>query len=132
MTGDLHPNAALLRRAYDAQARGDLDSYLAQLTDDFVLHVVGRSQIAGEYRGKDEVRRHFREIGELSGGTFRTEVHDVTASDEHAVGLVNAHADRDGTRVELPRIHIWHVRDGRLSELWLHPLDQEAFDAYWG
>ena len=79
-----HPNAALVRRAYAGQARGDLDAWLALLSDDFVLRVPGRSRIAGEYRGREEMRRHFGEIAELSGGTFRTSVHDVTASDEHA------------------------------------------------
>lgn len=62
-----------------------------------------------------------KEIAELSGGTFRSEVHDVLASDEHVVGLILARAERDGRIVELPRVHIWHVRDGKLSELWLHP-----------
>jgi ketosteroid isomerase-like protein len=127
-----HGNEDLLRQAYEAQARGDLESYLDLLSDDFVLHIPGRSRIAGDYRGKDEVRRHFREIAELSGGTFRTEVHDTLASHDHAIGLVDARAERDGRIVELPRVHVWHVRDGKLSELWLHPLDQYAFDDYWG
>jgi uncharacterized protein len=127
-----HPNEALLRRAYEAQARGDIDGYLDLLSDDFVLHIPGRSQISGEYRGKDEVRRHFIEIVELSGGTFRTKVHEVLATNEHAVGLVDATAQRNGRTVELPRVHVWHARDGKLTEMWLHPADQCKFDAYWG
>ena len=125
-------NLELVRRAYAAQAAGDLDSYLAMLTDDFVLHIPGRSQIAGEYRGREAMRGHFAEVARLSGGTFRTSVHDVTSSDEHVMALVEARAERDGIVVDLPRIHVWHVRDGALSELWLHPVDQDAFDAYWG
>jgi ketosteroid isomerase-like protein len=128
----VHPNEALVRRAYEAQGRGDLDTYLGLLTDDFDLHIPGRSRIAGHYRGRDEVRRHFREIAELSGGTFRTELHDALAGDDHAIGLVAARAERAGRAVDLPRVHVWHVVDGRLSELWLHPADQYEFDAYWG
>ncbi len=81
-----HPNESLLRRAYQAQAEGDIDGYLGLLSDDFVLHIPGSSQIAGDYEGPDEVRRHFREISDLSGGTFRTRIHAVLADDEHAVG----------------------------------------------
>jgi ketosteroid isomerase-like protein len=125
-------NEILVRMAYDAQARGDMDAYIELLRDDVVLHIPGRSRIAGEYRGKDEVRRHFREIAALSGGTFRTQVHDVLAGDEHVVGLVNAYAERDGETVAMPRVHVWHVRDRRLAEVWIHPADQYAFDAYWG
>lgn len=47
-----HPNEILLREAYEAQARGDIDGYMELLSDDFVLHIQGRSQIAGDYRGK--------------------------------------------------------------------------------
>jgi ketosteroid isomerase-like protein len=127
-----HPNEILVRKVYEAQGRGDIDGYLELLSDDFVLHIGGRSQIAGEYRGKEEVRRHFQEIAQLSRGTFRTEVHDALASDEHVVGLLNARAEREGVPVDLPRVHVWHVSDGSLSELWVHPADQYAFDAYWG
>ena len=127
-----HPNEALVRAAYAAQAKGDLDAYLALLSDDFVLHMPGRSRIAGDYIGKDEVRRHFREIRELSGGTFRTSLHDVAASDEHVIALIDASGDRDGARVDLPRVHVWHARDGTLTELFVHPADQYLFDDYWG
>ncbi len=50
----VHPNEVLLRQAYDAQARGDIESYLTVFSDDFVLHIPGRSRIAGQYRGKDD------------------------------------------------------------------------------
>ena len=127
-----HPNEDLLRTAYDAQSRGDLDAYLECLREDFVLHIPGHSRIAGAYIGKEEVRRHFREIAQLSGGSFRTSVHDIIANDEHVVALVEAEALRAGERTLLPRVHVWHVRDGKLAELWLHPVDQDAFDDYWG
>ncbi len=125
-------NEILLRMAYDAQARGDIDAYIDLLSEDVVFHVPGRSRIAGEYRGKEEVREHFREIRSLSGGTFRTEIHDVLAGEKHVVGLVRGQAEREGAAVDLPRVHVWHVRNGKLAELWVHPADQYTFDAYWG
>lgn len=128
----MHPNVALLRALYDAQGRGDIDAYLGMLSDAIVFHIPGRSRIAGDYVGKQSVRRHFEEIFELSGGTFRTEVHDVVAGESHAVGLIHVRAEKDGDTVELPRVHVWHVADGLFTELWLHPVDQAAFDEYWG
>jgi len=80
-----HPNEDLARAAYAAQSRGDLDMYIGLLSDDFVLRIPGRPRIAGDYVGKDEVWRHFREIRELSSGTFRTQVHDVLPNDSHVV-----------------------------------------------
>jgi len=127
-----HPNEILLQKLYDAQERGDLEEYLDLLSNDFALHIPGRSRIAGDYVGKEGMRRHFAEIRELSKGTFRTVIHDVVAGDRHAIGLIDARAEKDGRTVELPRVHVWHVEDGRLTELWLHPVDQSAFDDYWG
>ena len=127
-----HPNEALVRRAYQAQADGDIEGYLRLVSEDFVLHIPGKSRIAGDYVGRDELRRHFREIADLSGGTFRTTVHGVLANNDHVVGLLEASATRGDHVVLLPRVHTWHVRDGKLVELWVHPTDQYAFDAYWG
>jgi ketosteroid isomerase-like protein len=71
----VHPHEKLARRAYEAQSRGDIETYLDMLTDDFVLHIPGRSRIAGDYRGRGDMRRHFREIGELSGGLSKLWLH---------------------------------------------------------
>lgn len=128
----MHPNEQLVRSLYASQARGDIDAYLGMLTDDVVFHIPGRSVVAGTFIGRDEVRRHFREVAELSRGTFRTAVHDVLANDEHCVALIGATAEREGVSVELPRVHVWHARDGLLAELWLYPLDQADFDDFWG
>ena len=128
---DSASNERLVRDVYAAQANGDLDTYVSHLTEDFTLHIPGRSQIAGHYVGAAEVRRHFAEIALLSGGSFQTEIHDVLASADHVVGLIEAKAQRDGGWVELPRVHLWHMRAGKLAELWLHPVDQYVFDAYW-
>jgi uncharacterized protein len=40
---------------------------------------------------------YFARTMELTGGTFRTELHDVVANDEHAVSLFMARGQRDGT-----------------------------------
>jgi ketosteroid isomerase-like protein len=130
--GVIHPNEELLRQAYAAQARGDTESYLDFLHDDFVLHIPGRSRLAGRYVGREAMRGHFAEIKLLSGGTFKTEPREIVASDEHGMAWIEASADRDGLTFQLPRVHAWRTLDGKLAELWLLPLDLDAFDGYWG
>jgi ketosteroid isomerase-like protein len=68
---------------------------------------------------------------ELSGGTFRLEIHDVLANDEHVVILSTAHAERNGKTVANNGVQVAHVRDGRLVESWLHAADQYAVDEFW-
>lgn len=56
----MHPNEAILRREYEARARGDLNSLEEVFREDVVWHVPGHSAIAGTYRGRDEVMEYTR------------------------------------------------------------------------
>jgi len=55
---------------------------------------------------------------ELTGGSFRVEVHDVVANDEHGVGLNSVHAEREGRTQEDNNTLGFHVRDGKVTEVW--------------
>jgi hypothetical protein len=33
--------------------------------------------------------------------------------------------------VDVPVVHVWHVRDGKLAEAWAHPTDQHLLDEFW-
>lgn len=126
-----HPNEELLRTLYDAFSRQDLETAGTLLADDVTFHQPGRNPLSGDYEGVQAVLNLLRTLGERSGGTFRAEVHDVLASDEHAVGMLRVTGKREGRDLNVPVVHVFHVRDGKLAELWIHPLDQHAIDAFW-
>ena len=65
---------------------------------------------------------------ELTGGSFRVEVHDVVANDEHGVGLNSVHAEREGRTQEDNNTLVFHVRDGKVTEVWQYQADQYAAD----
>ena len=48
-----HPNEELLRNAYAAFARGDLEGYWAVCAQDFTFHVPGQNQVTGTYQGME-------------------------------------------------------------------------------
>ena len=76
-----HPNEDLLRQGYQAFATDDIDTVLSLFAQDIVWHMAGTSQLAGDYRGHQQVVGFFGRIMELSGGTFRLDIHDVLAVD---------------------------------------------------
>lgn len=123
---------AVIRTGFDAFGRGDMDTLRAEVfTEDTVWHVGGRNQISGDYRG-DEVYEWFARLFQETGGTFRIEVHDVATSDEHAVVLTEASAERNGQRVDGQQgVQVHHFRDGKISETWLTPVDPYTFDEFW-
>ena len=125
-----HPNEELAQRAFDAFSKGDFEAVAALLADDIVYHVPGRGPLSGDHRGKDHVLANFAEQAELTGGTFRLEVHDVVANDDHAIVLTAARAERGDRSWEDNAVLIFHIRDGKISEAWLHPGDQYAGDEF--
>jgi len=126
-----HPNEDLVRRGYAAFASGDMATLDALFADDIVWHVGGRGALSGDYAGKAAVLGYFGQLGQETGGTFRIEIHDVLANDEHAVALTTASAERQGKSLpESPGVQVFHVRDGRVTESWFHSGDQYASDEF--
>ncbi|HET6907858.1 MAG TPA: nuclear transport factor 2 family protein [Mycobacteriales bacterium] len=127
-----HPNVELLRKGYAAYSTGDVGVLNDLFADDIVWHIAGRSQLSGDYHGRDQVFGFFGKLMELSGGTSKIEVHDVLANDEHGVALVTGSGTRDGKSFSGLDVHTFHIRDGQVVEFWDSPVDQYEADAFWG
>ena len=50
-----HPNEDLVRRAYDAFSRGDVETLRQLFADDTIFHEPGRNPVSGDYQGIDQV-----------------------------------------------------------------------------
>ena len=125
-----HPNEELVRRAFDAFANGDVDTLRGLMDDDSVWHAPGRNPLAGDHRGVEAILGYFARTMELTGGTFRSELHDVVANDEHVVSLFVGRGQREGKSLEASNVLVSHVRNGKLAETWLYPGDQYAADEF--
>jgi uncharacterized protein len=123
-----HPSEDLIRRGYDAFSRGDMDTLRELFHSDIVWHAPGRSQLSGDHRGIDAVLGYFGQTMELTGGNFRVQVHDVVANDEHGVGLNSVHAERAGRTLEDNNTLVFHIRDGKVTEVWQYWTDLYAAD----
>jgi ketosteroid isomerase-like protein len=126
-----HPNEELLRQGYEAFGKGDMDTIRSLFADDIVWHAPGRSPLAGDYKGIGEVLAFFGKTVELSGGTFRLELHDVLADDEHGVALVRASGQREGKNLDDRQAHVFHISAGKVTEFWNQAGDLYAVDEFW-
>lgn len=127
----MHPHEELLRREYEARARGDIGGLEELFHEDVVWHVPGRSAIAGTYRGRDEVMEYVRQRQALAEGTFEISVDDVLANDEWAVVIASGRAQRRGRRKEWRAHGLYRFKDGKIAECWVLPEDQYRFDEIW-
>src|SRR5213080_2324132 len=91
-------NEATLRNA--AFGRGDVQPMLDSLADDIKWHVSGRSPLAGEYTGKQEVLSFFGKMMEMYKGNLRLEVLDVLANGRHGIALTKEHGEYAGRQFE--------------------------------
>jgi len=126
-----HPNAALLRRLYEAFHAKDRSTLAALIAADAVWHVPGSTPISGAHRGAPAIFAYFQAMSERSGGTFHADLVDVLGSDWHAVAIANA-LGRRGTRSYAGRyLLLTRIEDGRIVEARLFNEDEAAFEAFW-
>jgi ketosteroid isomerase-like protein len=125
-------NEELLRQGYEAFATGDLATVQALFADEIVWHSGGANQMTGDYAGHQEVLGYFGRLMELTGGTFRLEIHDILANEMHGIVLVTVHGERNGRVVALREVNIWHLENGKAMEFWAFPEDSYQMDQFFG
>jgi uncharacterized protein len=101
------------------------------IADDVTWHVLGVGPLSGTYHGRDEVFGFFGRLAEETAGTFRLDVHDALANDEHAVALCALSASRGSKSVEFPVANVSHIRDGKVTEFWFATTDPQASIDFW-
>jgi ketosteroid isomerase-like protein len=125
---DIHPNAEIVRRAFDAYAAGNLSGLGEAFADDTVWHVPGMNRFSGRFAGREAALDRLRRMSE-AGIITELEVHDVVANDEHVVALVHLHvSNAEGQRYDQQQVQVWHMRAGRCHEYWAMNQDQAVLD----
>ena len=119
-----------MRRLYDAFESRDSDT-LRELLADCVWHTPGESLIAGAFSGADEIVARFSRLREMTDGTLTFHLHEILGDGNHVVGLDRVTARRGDRTLDMNRVVIAHARDGKLTDVWLVPEDQYAFDEFW-
>jgi uncharacterized protein len=124
-------NVATIRKAYEAFAEGNVPAVFAAFDAAITWHVPGHGPLSGDYRGHDQIGGFFQRTMELSGGTFRIDVHHVLAADDLVVVLVTVSANRNGTSTAFPEVHVWRLRNGKAIEFREYQGDEQREDRFW-
>ena len=127
----MHPNERLLRDADQAQIKGDVGAFAGYYADDVIVHVPGKSSLAGEYKGRDQFLELFGRFMERTP-EYSFEPHAYLADDEHGVILQRSHYKRGNETVDSNDTFVCHFRDGQISEFWFSSDDPYAVDAFLG
>jgi ketosteroid isomerase-like protein len=127
----VHPNIETLTRFYAAFATGDVSGMLAACGDGVTFQVPGKSKLAGKYDRSTFGPRLIETMKTLGGGSFRSDVHDITATDAHGLVLMTNTVTRGGVKHEYRTVHVWRIQGGRPIAWYEYPRDLYQFDAIW-
>ncbi|HET9462161.1 MAG TPA: nuclear transport factor 2 family protein [Gaiellaceae bacterium] len=125
------PNAAIVRRIFDAFARKEGFALRGLFAEDAVWNVPGSGVMAGVYRGRDEIFRFLARLPKETDGTYSSELVDVLASDRRAAALYRARGTRHGRTLELDQVLLFTIEDGLVREVLALPSDPDSFEAFW-
>jgi ketosteroid isomerase-like protein len=125
-------NAALLVEGYAAFARGDMPTLERVFAPSVTWHVRRLGRLSGDHAGWPAVLAFFAGTAQISEGTFRVEILEVLGGDAGAAAVVRSTAKRGDRALDDRQIHQFHIRDGRVVEVWQYPGDVETADRFWG
>ncbi|HZA26478.1 MAG TPA: nuclear transport factor 2 family protein [Actinomycetota bacterium] len=129
MSQQEHPNVALVREGFEAFASNDTDWIAKHVADDVVWNIGGRSKLAGSYKGKQEITEVFERQAAVMANS-KIETHDIVGNDRHVIAIGTATAqDPAGGSVEWRWANVFHVRDGKITEVWGLSEDPSEIDA---
>jgi uncharacterized protein len=66
----------------------------------------------------------------MTEGSFRVDLHDVLANDEHVVALTHVNGQRAGKTLDGNEAHVFNMKDGRVTEFWGLAEDRYAEDDF--
>jgi uncharacterized protein len=125
-----HSNANLLRKGYDAYNKGDANQLADLFADDVVIHVQGRSPLAGDHQGKNGLRFLFSTTKE-NVEEDSMNVQEVAANDDFAVAVLNTSGKRKGKKESANAVHVFRLEGGKVAEAWYHTTEDYPVEEFW-
>jgi ketosteroid isomerase-like protein len=127
-----HPDAAVIRRSYEAFTKGDMETVRSMMTSDCTHHSPGNSRMSGHFKGADNVLAHFGQLFELTHGTFRVELEGVYPDGRgHVMATHKWHADRGDRGIEMHGGIFFTIVGGKVTDGDECVEDIDEADAFW-
>jgi ketosteroid isomerase-like protein len=127
-----HPNAATIRSAYDAVARGDMEALVSVLAEDIVWHE-SMPGFEGTYEGRDEAMALLGRVFAETGMEVKDmSIDHVLADDTHATVVLDSTVSAGGREHHARYVDVYRLRDGTAIEHWHLPFDPAAETAFFG
>ncbi len=124
-------NLALIKRGYEAFAKGDLDFIREMSAPDCVWHTPGYGPFKLDYKNPEGVIEYLTSLFELSDGTFKSEPEAFFADDDRVVVLDHVTGTRKGKTLNTYLVHMFRVRGGKVVETTTFASEPKRNEEFW-
>src|SRR6476620_2519394 len=123
-------NVDVVKAAFEAYNRGDLDAWLADADPDIEWHVLPQATDPGPHRGRQVVLERAKLWRQTLGG-LRAEVLEYIDVGEYVIAPVRMRGQRPGSDAEvvLDEVYVSKLRNGKVVELREYRTRAEALAA---
>ncbi len=104
----------LVEALYDGFRRHDMAAIFGLLSEDVEFEQSRALPWGGSYRGHEEARRFFGQLGSRVNSTLAFERLIDAGDHVAAVGWTEGTVNATGARYRVPVVHLWQVRDGKI------------------
>src|SRR5688572_14794772 len=109
---------------------GDFATVTDTWSDDVVVHISGRNDFSGTYRGKPDALDVSVRLQKFAP-RYPIDIHDWVVGRDHAVVLSKERAVRGDQTLDADRLYVFHISDGKITEIWIFHPQQYAVDAFY-
>jgi uncharacterized protein len=107
----------VVRGIYEALARGDVPAVLGAMAEDITWHEAGGMPYGGVYHGGQAVAE--KVFGPITQDIpdFAVTAEEFIASDDEVAVVVRytGTGKETGNKLDLPVVHVWDVRNGKIT-----------------
>ncbi|MGW0363297.1 nuclear transport factor 2 family protein [Streptomyces sp. NPDC002990] len=127
-----HPDCALIRRAYEAFGKGDMETLSTMMTADVIHHVPGSSPVSGHHKGREAVLGLYRRLAEETNGTFQVHLETVLADGRgHVMSVHTSRGDRGDRGIEIREGLFITIIGHKITDIDQCTADIDEIDAFW-
>jgi ketosteroid isomerase-like protein len=124
-------NIAVVRRGYEAFAKGDIETLKTLFSTNATWHSVETGILPGNYRGVQAILEFFGRLVHETDGTARAELQTLAASGDHVFALHRNKGKRKGKTLDEKSVLVFKLDKGVVSEVAEFRFDQPTEAKFW-
>ena len=124
-------NIAVVRRGYEAFAKGDIETLTTLFSANAEWHGVGAGILRGNYRGVQAILEYFGQLARGTDGTMRAVPETIAASGDHVFVLERVTGKRKGKTQDAKSVLLFRLDNGVVTEVSEFQFDHPAFAEFW-